>query len=158
MTGLNNYGQLGLGDTKKRTIFTSVPGLDGKRISAVGGGCHHSVCLATDGTLYSWGRGDSGQLGNVNNPSTGFFRDTPEIVDYSGTSGATAIAIGSNHSIALRADGNLFSWGYGDMLALGNGKESDELFPKNVNPKKLKGMRVQQIGAGGQHSVILASD
>ena len=34
--------------------------------------------------------------------------------------------------LALNAENDVYSWGYGDMLALGHGKEKDEDAPKKI--------------------------
>jgi regulator of chromosome condensation len=64
-TGLNNYGQLGLGDTTNRVFLTHVLGTDHVHLTEVKGGVHHSLALSSAGDVYAWGRGDSGQLGNA---------------------------------------------------------------------------------------------
>ena len=62
--GLNNYGQLGLPDTKApRWYMTEVPSLTGKGIVQIKGGVHHSLALSSSRSIFAWGRGDSGQLG-----------------------------------------------------------------------------------------------
>ncbi len=60
-TGCNAHGQLGLGDTNNRVLFTAVPGL--RNLVAVQAGDEHSAAVTLSGHLYLWGRGDSGQLG-----------------------------------------------------------------------------------------------
>lgn len=69
-TGLNNYGQLGLGDVtdakqnKNRSKLTKITALEGKDIDRVAAGFQHSLFLSNSGReLYSCGRGDYGQLG-----------------------------------------------------------------------------------------------
>lgn len=62
--GLNNYGQLGLGDTVNRSFLTPISEIDeAVHLVQVKGGVHHSLALTSDGHVYAWGRGDSGQLG-----------------------------------------------------------------------------------------------
>ena len=69
------------------------------------------------------------------------------------------ISCGSNHTLALSTGNQVFSWGYGDMLALGNGKEQDELRPKPIDWQKSRfgDAEILQVDAGGQHSAILAA-
>jgi regulator of chromosome condensation len=61
--GLNNFGQLGFGDTKDRVLPASVPALRGAGVEAIDGGEHHSIALTAEGGVMAWGRADSGQLG-----------------------------------------------------------------------------------------------
>ncbi len=78
--GLNNYGQLGLGekDTKVRELLTEVPLLGGLGIVSITGGIHHSLVLTSAGKLWSFGRADSGQLGNATSlPAVGAISGSP---------------------------------------------------------------------------------
>ena len=111
------------------------------------------------------GRGDSGQLGTVENAETGYYKDRPQHVKIPSrgktiptTEQITMISCGSNHSLALSKSNSIFSWGYGDMLALGHGKEQDESRPKQLDwSQTLFGTaKIIQVEAGGQHSAVLA--
>lgn len=62
-TGSNAYGQLGLGDVRRRYAFERVEALRGTRLATVAVGEDHSGAVGTDGRLFLWGRGDWGQLG-----------------------------------------------------------------------------------------------
>lgn len=63
--GLNNYGQLGLGQGvgPQQAWLCRVRALDGKSIVEAKGGMHHSLALSARGSLFAFGRSDSGQLG-----------------------------------------------------------------------------------------------
>ena len=66
--GYNGYGQLGDNTTSIRTVPVAVlqssGALAGKTVVALAAGDQHSLALCSDGTLASWGRNTSGQLGN----------------------------------------------------------------------------------------------
>ena len=62
-TGSNAYGQLGLGDVRRRYAFERVESLRGTRLATIAVGEDHSGAVAEDGRLFLWGRGDWGQLG-----------------------------------------------------------------------------------------------
>lgn len=49
-----------------------------------------------------------------------------------------SIACGGNHNLALAKDGSVYTWGYGDMYALGHGLEKDEPKPRKLNFTKAK--------------------
>jgi len=69
------------------------------------------------------------------------------------------ISCGSNHNLALTKANDVYTWGYGDMLALGHGKEKDENRPKllKVNAKNDgEYWEIKQVRGGGQHSGFLA--
>jgi regulator of chromosome condensation len=165
--GLNNYGQLGLGDESNRVILERVVDLDDTTVTACKGGVHHSLVACSDGRIFAFGRADSGQLGLArlsvaNGGKAGDFSNRPEEVSLSsgtsnGSSSSSAgagrrdrpvlrtagIACGGNHSLALTSEGDVYSWGYGDMMALGHGEEADEPVPKKLNFKSAKLERIQ---------------
>src|SRR6185295_14130328 len=61
--GYNAFGQLGNGGTVNKSTPTQVNALPaGRTTVAVGAGQYHSLAVANDGTLWAWGRGDTGQL------------------------------------------------------------------------------------------------
>jgi alpha-tubulin suppressor-like RCC1 family protein len=60
--GDNEWGQLGVGDRKRRAVPTSVPGLTTVRAVAVGGA--HACALFTDGRIACWGKNLSGEVGD----------------------------------------------------------------------------------------------
>lgn len=160
--GLNNYGQLGAGDADNRTVLTRAIGVDETvPVVAVCGGMHHSLALTAAGGLLAWGRADSGQLGVSGvTKETGGFRCSAvvPVLDSKKQPApvATAIACGGNHNLCITTNGDVYSWGYGDMLALGHGEERDEETPRKVNFSKAKvSLRATMVAGGGQHSAIL---
>lgn len=63
----------------------------------------------------------------------GDFCAAPEAVEFKGlktNEKIVSIACGSNHNIAVSSAQSVYSWGYGDMSALGHGKDGDEMLPK----------------------------
>ena len=61
--GYNTYGQLGLNDTTNRSSPVSLyqNNFDVKKVSA---GFDFSSIIRSDGTLWTWGNGDQGKLGD----------------------------------------------------------------------------------------------
>ena len=53
--GLNECGQLGLGDTDDRDTFTVVAGLRG--VVDIDVGQYHAIAATAEGGLYTWDRG-----------------------------------------------------------------------------------------------------
>ena len=145
--GLNNYSQLGQEDLETRYILHEVTTLNNKDIVSIKGGIHHSVALSYNGKLYAFGRGDSGQLGvkEMENKSAGAFSTEPLLINL--TDKVTSIACGGNHNFAMTTNNDVYSWGYGDMLALGNGEEKDETIPKKINlaKSKLGNLTISQV-------------
>lgn len=73
----------------------------------------HSLAIAQDGSLWSWGRNHRGQLGLGNTTD----QDSP--VQVGADTDWVAVAGGNSHSIALKADGSLWVAGGNDYGQLG---------------------------------------
>jgi alpha-tubulin suppressor-like RCC1 family protein len=78
-------------------------------------GGFHSVGIMQDGTLWTRGRNDAGQLGN------GTTLDRAIKVQIGIGSQWSATAAGLRHTLAVRSDGRLFAWGDNDLGQLGDG-------------------------------------
>ncbi|KAF9182859.1 hypothetical protein BGZ51_004374 [Haplosporangium sp. Z 767] len=162
--GLNTYGQCGNEDPQLENIPSVAPieALRSLNIVDIQGGEHHSIALTKEGELYGFGRSDSHQLGlgyteepgkedptshkkAIRHPT--LIPDVPPI---------KAISVGGNHTLALTMTGDVYAWGFGEMLACGNGEEEDVEKPLKLTGQQIEKCRVLKVAAGGQHSVILA--
>jgi alpha-tubulin suppressor-like RCC1 family protein len=62
--GCGVHGRLGHGDHKHRNLPTVVEAFAGKeRIINVSAGQYHSACISLRGEVFTWGKGEHGQLG-----------------------------------------------------------------------------------------------
>lgn len=161
--GYNESGQLGNGGTTTSLIPVPVDRtgvLAGKTITGLASGSLHSLALCSDGTLAAWGKNDTwGALGNNSMVAS----SVPVAVNRSGVlAGRTVVAIaaGSNHCLALCADGMLVSWGKNEWGCLGIGAlYTTSRVPNPVNRSGvLAGKTITQIAAGGSNSYVLCSD
>ncbi len=159
--GANSYGQLGNGTstTCLLPVLVDTTGvLVGKRVVKIAAGYNHSLALCSDGTLAAWGYNASGQLGN----NTSITSNVPLLVaQTSALAGMTVVAIaaGSDHSLALCADGSLVTWGSNSSLQLGDGTSNSRNSPVRVIPGTvLGGKTVVAISAGAQHNLVLCAD
>ncbi|MCI4601766.1 hypothetical protein MRS84_22775, partial [Escherichia coli] len=71
-----------------------------------------------------------------------------------GLTNITRIAVGANYSVALKADGTVWSWGYNSFGELGNGGSADSDTPKQT----LDLTDVTEIAAGYNHVLALKKD
>ena len=115
--GRNNTRQLGLG--AGITANQNVPTQNGTATNwkKVSGGVDHSAAIKTDGTLWLWGSGGSGELGNNNtvSPNT---RSTP-VTTFLGGTNWKQVELGYRFSTAIKTDGTLWTWG-SQSLGTGN--------------------------------------
>jgi alpha-tubulin suppressor-like RCC1 family protein len=116
-------------------------------ITAVAAGGSHSHARKSDGTVWSWGLNDSGQLGDGGTTNR-------SLVQVSGLTGATATAAGYLHTLALKNDGTVWAWGANGSGQLGNGTTTSSSTPVQVSG--LTG--VTAISAGYTYSLALKSD
>ena len=163
--GRNEYGQLGNGVTAINSpipvaVKTAGTPMDGKKIMQVAAGATHSLALATDGTIYAWGKNEYGQLGNdstINSP-------IPVAVKTAGTpmDGKKIIQIhaGYEHSLALASDGTVYAWGRNNSGQLGKNDATDAHIPAAVQTlgTPMAGKIIVQLAAGNSQSIVLASD
>jgi len=115
----------------------------------VSAGNWHTVALRNDGTVWTWGRNDSGQLGNGSTAN----RHTP--VRVQGLSDVIAVSAGSWHTMALRSDGTVWAWGSNIFGQLGQPLTTYS----RSTPVQVRGLiDIIAISAGGQHNVALRND
>ena len=111
--GMNNHGDLGLNDTTFRSSPTQIYG-SGTNWSSVISLQYGAVAIKTDGTLWSWGYNNFGQLGQ-NSPAPSK-RSSP--VQVPGTTWSSIA--GTRFGIAAtKTDGTLWNWGYNHHGQLG---------------------------------------
>lgn len=126
--GRNNYGKIGdnIGGTLSRSSPVSVVGGFVDWVSASAGGTQ-SLGVRANGTLWAWGSGGNGKLGD--NSITN--RSSPVSVVGGFTDWVSASA-GYNHSLGVRANGTLWAWGYNFSGQLGDGTAVDKSSPVSV--------------------------
>ena len=69
---------------------------------------------------------------------------------------AVSVSAASMHSLALTADGAVWSWGNGLFGTLGHGDQQNQLLPKKV--EALAGRRVVAVSAACNHSLAITAD
>jgi CshA-type fibril repeat protein len=157
--GQNSSGQGGNGTTTDLTVPVQVQSTwgPGRTIIQTAAGSAHSVALADDGTVWAWGEGQSGQLGN------GTFGDSlvPAQVTASWGAGRTITniaAAGFGHVMALADDGSVWAWGNNQYGQLGVGTTTDSPLPTQVTASWGAERTITQIVEGDSYSLALADD
>jgi alpha-tubulin suppressor-like RCC1 family protein len=121
--GRGTYGRLGTNATTDRNtpVTTFAGGTNWKQVS---GGTFHTSAIKTDGTLWTWGYGGSGQLG-TNNTIT---RSTP-VTTFAGGTNWKQVSAGDYHTAAIKTDGTLWTWGRGSYGRLGTNDATSRSTP-----------------------------
>ena len=120
----------------------------GDHVTAVAAGFDTGYALKADGTVWAWGYGNNGQLGNNSSAK----RLVP--VQVSGLSNVTAVAGGGWTGYALRRDGTVWAWGNGSEGELGN-----DSMTGSDSPVQVSGLtNVTAIGGGAYTGYALRSD
>lgn len=126
-----------------------------------GGTGNDLVLMWADNRIYSWGTNTNGVVGD------GTTTDRALMVPVTSTgvlAGRTIIALasGSQHNLALCADGTVAAWGLNSSGQLGNNSTTSSSVPVAVNTASgvsaLYGKTVAAIAAGASHSLALCSD
>jgi len=151
------FGDPGL-DAAREVSPVPVVGLS--NVKAVAAGNNHSYALKGDGTLWGWGLNFDGQLGDGT-------RTTALVpVQITGVTDVIAIATGAAsvkfvpyptptyHSLALKRDGTVWTWGDNRFGQLGDGSTADRIVPAQVPGLS----NVAAVSAGADHSVVLQRD
>jgi alpha-tubulin suppressor-like RCC1 family protein len=129
--GSNSQGQLGNNTMINRStpVTTFAGGTNWKQVSCTKGGTFdmHTAAIKTDGTLWTWGRNNSGQLGD-NTINSLHPRSTP-VTTFAGGTNWKQVACGHNHTAAIKTDGTLWLWGSGQLGQLGNNTTTNRLTP-----------------------------
>lgn len=116
--GSTEFGQCAPGPDSQ-ALFLPVPtiarSLRATPVTSVSCGLYHTLAVAADGALLSWGQNAQGQLG------TGDTEDRRVPVQVAGLWGlpVQGCAAGEAHSVALSAGGQVFAWGRSQSGALG---------------------------------------
>ncbi|XP_077384037.1 regulator of chromosome condensation isoform X2 [Festucalex cinctus] len=151
--GLSNYHQLGTKSTNMH--FAPMKPTSFKTTSKwvdFSGGQHHTVCLTSDGNVYSLGRKEYGRLGLGENAE-----DKSEPTAVSGIEPACAVTCGDTVSFAVTREGYAYAWGLGMNNQLSTG-EDDKWSPVKMTGKQLENCAVLMVSSGGQHTVLLVKD
>jgi hypothetical protein len=143
--GYNTYGELGNGwwvdwGYGGSAVPVPVVGLDD--VTAIAARGETAYALREDGTVWAWGQGYWGELGNG---SRGYATEPSQVT---GLTNIVAISAGDNNGYAVRADGTLWAWGFNGGGHLGNGSTVEF----STTPVQVSGLTGVKAVSGGGHS------
>lgn len=148
--GYNQAGQLGDGSTTDSPVpvLVNLPAAV-SQVFQGGSGAKNGQTLATlaDGSLWAWGNGGYGQLGNRTTQSS----TTPISITLPQRAKPATVATGGFASYAIDTTGRLWAWGRNDdgQLGIGSGK-AFQLTPVSV------GISLRQVSSTAQNVAGLA--
>ena len=157
--GSNSDGQLGIGSSDNNVHSAPIQ-VTGDGWASVAAGAYHTVAVKTDGTLYTWGRNAYGQLGNGSSTgpltcvSGNACANTPQAITGAG-SGWASVAAGFYHTVGVKTDGSLYTWGYNGYGQLGDGSYSQKTSPTAITSA---GTGWVSVSAGYYHTAGVKSD
>ena len=152
--GSNAYGQLGLNTKVDQRTPVKVPTPASAKWSHVTAAGDHALALQANGSLWAWGRNHFSQLG-----SSGAEPEllVPTRIDLDGeATNWIAVSTGAAHTLAVRSDFALFSWGLSTNGRLGRPAAvpgATEL-PSRIG----SGANWVSVSAGGTHSLAIDRD
>lgn len=144
--GDNSYGQLG--NTAIGTSEDSLLPLEVNNFNdamTVAAGKYNSCAIKRGGSVWCWGHGFFGQLGD--GKSNVVQSVTP--VQVTGITNAISISVGDRFACALTADGKAWCWGRNQYGQLGNNSTLDSSIPVEV-----QGATGNSIAAGANHACL----
>jgi hypothetical protein len=153
--GWNQGGEVGNGTTTPQATpgpVLGLPTVHGLQVTvkqvAYGSLSYAGAALLADGTMYTWGRNNTGELGD----GTTTQRLTAAIVPR--LSGITQIAEGGGFMLAAGTGGAVWAWGLNDNGELGDGTTTNRTSPVPV--PGLTG--ITQLSVSPAHVLALRSD
>ncbi len=123
--GGNSNGETG--QNPGPTVDVSAPFQIAGTWNTVAAGFRFSMGIKTDGTLWAWGLNDVGQLGNGTTSNVNYIP-----LQIGTATNWASVSAGSLHTVALRADGSLWTWGNNDFGQLGNGGMTPSITPTYI--------------------------
>jgi alpha-tubulin suppressor-like RCC1 family protein len=150
--GSGEFGELGNGSTASSSTPTPVVGLPTGPIKALTSSWGASGALMADGSYYNWGYNQAGQLGNgtITDSAVPIHVALPEAVDqvFQGGSGAR-----NGQTVAILANGTLWTWGNGTHGQLGNGGVNSSKTPIRITLPG--GAKAAEVASGGYASYAI---
>lgn len=145
--GYNGDGELG-----NNSQYTSEPnmiqiGAD-NNWKSVSPGFSHSMAIKNDNTLWCWGDGYSGALGN------GMFFSNVNVPVQLDNSVWALVKGGYHYSMGIKQDGTLWAWGINDKGQLGDGTTINKSVPVQIGTSH----DWVKISAGYQNSLAIKQD
>ena len=124
--GKGNFGGVGDGSTTDRSSPVQIGSLTTWSQAAGNPNSYSAAAVKTDGTLWSWGKNDVGELGH------GGTTDVSSPVQIGSLTNWKEVRWGAYNMSAITTAGTLFTWGNGAAGRLGHGNTTNYSSPVQV--------------------------
>jgi alpha-tubulin suppressor-like RCC1 family protein len=152
-TGMNS------GSEQKIAVPIVTTNLGGRRIKQVAAGALHSLLLAEDGTVFSFGANDDGRTGDGVGGINSRYVAEPIVATNLVGKNIVQIAAGAADSLLLADDGSVFSFGSNASIQLGRSTASaSAAVATQIDTTELAGKHIKQIATGASYNLLLADD
>jgi len=152
--GRNNYAQLGINTVanKSSPVQTVAYGTNWKSVSAGG---RTTAAIKNDGTLWIWGDGDKGELGDNLSYVSGNNRKSSPIQTITFGTNWKQVSAGYYHTTAIKTDGTLWCWGSNT-----DGQLGDNTIVSKSSPVQTIafGTSWKQVSAGYKFTAAIKTD
>ncbi|CAH1799799.1 unnamed protein product [Owenia fusiformis] len=149
--GANDWGQLGLGNTKPQTKPSCIKNLKAESVKLIACGRSHTLLTTESGKLFGFGANGEGQLCLEDSPSSNI---PVEIIgiDYD----IKQLSAGTDHCCALTDSGEVYVWGGNSEGQLGLGEVDDDVL---TTPTLLEFIEdVTCVSCGYYHTAVVTAD
>ncbi|XP_042432345.1 uncharacterized protein LOC122018936 [Zingiber officinale] len=155
--GSNREGQLGYTSVDTQPTPRRVSSLKVK-IVAVAAASKHSAAVSEHGEVFTWGCNKEGQLGYGTSNSASNY--VPRIVEYLKGKVFKAVSAAKHHTVVLRADGEVFTWGHRLVtprrVVISRNTRKSGNAPLKFH--RMERLHVISVAAGMVHSIALSDD
>jgi alpha-tubulin suppressor-like RCC1 family protein len=145
--GDNSNGQLGDGTIISRSTPAQISNIPNAWVY-IDGGDSHTLGVKSNGSLWSWGNNNSGQLGD------GTVNQRVFLIPIGTNTNWVGIKAGKDHSLGLQSDGSLWAWGNNAYSQLGLGDTLTRVSPVQIGIEKTW----CNVAAGANYSLALKAD
>ena len=122
--------------------------LSAQCVQKAGAGSSCTFVIKADGTLWSWGRNNYGQLG------IGTIINTPVKTQVGTDENWQSIEGGQFHTAAIKTDGTLWTWGFNSSGQLGLSNTTNKTIPTQISSNNVW----STVAAGYDHTVAITTD
>ena len=143
--GKDNYGQLGDAGITTKSYLVQENSLSDNWVE-VTAAKDFSIALKDDGTMWGWGTNTYGQIGNSEYNE----RRVP-VQEDTNASDWKSISAGDNHSVAIKDDKSLWSWGYNESGELGDASN----ISSRVSVRESSDSNWSDASAGANHTLAI---